>query len=55
MNENKLNNAVFIGVGTAALVFLLWWMTHDPVSSFAEHQPGADNRPEMASLTMDDD
>jgi outer membrane protein assembly factor BamB len=50
MNKKKLSDTIIIATAAIGVFFLLWWMTYDPASSFAEHHPGEDNRPEMASI-----
>lgn len=45
MNEKLLSRAAFIGTAFVGLVFLSWWLLHNPVKDFAENVPGMDNRP----------
>ena len=46
MDDKKFSNIIVIVTTLTGLVFLIWWITYNPVSSFAEHHPGEDNRPE---------
>lgn len=46
MNEKRLNLVATAGTAFIGLVFLSWWLLHDPVRYFAESVPGMDNRPE---------
>ena len=47
MNEKILQNTTLITASLLGLIFLTWWILHDPVEHFVIHNPGADNRPEM--------
>jgi outer membrane protein assembly factor BamB len=49
LSQNSINNSIVLGTALLGFVFLLWWMLHDPVNDFAEHIPGADNRPKIAA------
>jgi outer membrane protein assembly factor BamB len=53
LSLKTINQTVVISTTTVAVVFLLWWMLNDPVHDFAEHVPGADNRPELVA-TVDE-
>jgi outer membrane protein assembly factor BamB len=46
MNEKTLNLATLLGSVFIGLVFLTWWLAHNPVKDFTESVPGRDNRPE---------
>ena len=47
MNERMIHNSALISISLLGLIFLSWWILHDPVQDFVVHLPGADNRPEM--------
>ncbi len=45
MNEKIINLSTIIGTTFIGLIFLAWWMLHNPVKDFVENVPGMDNRP----------
>jgi outer membrane protein assembly factor BamB len=45
MNEKVINFVTLIGTAFLGLVFLTWWLLHNPVKDFVENVPGMDNRP----------
>jgi len=49
MNQKFIQNTTTIATSLIGLIFLAWWMLHDPVQDFEIHLPGADNRPEVLS------
>jgi outer membrane protein assembly factor BamB len=49
INLKTINYSVVIGTSLLGFILLSWWMVHDPVHSFTEHVPGADNRPDVSS------
>ena len=53
MNEKLINRVTFIGATFCGLVFLTWWLLHNPVKDFAESIPGMDNRPPGFKSTSD--
>jgi outer membrane protein assembly factor BamB len=52
MNEKFIKNTTLITTSVIGVVFLAWWMLHDPVSNFEVHIPGSDNRPEILSTDI---
>jgi len=49
MNQKFLNLAAITGTTFIGLVFLTWWLLHNPVRGFVENVPGMDGRPEILS------
>ena len=45
MNEKVVNLVTAVGATFIGLVFLTWWLLHNPVKDFVESIPGRDNRP----------
>ena len=45
MNEKVINLATVLGTTFIGVVFLSWWLFHNPVKDFLESVPGMDNRP----------
>jgi outer membrane protein assembly factor BamB len=45
MNERILNIVTTVGVTFIGIVFLSWWLLHNPVKGFEVNLPGGDNRP----------
>jgi len=45
MNEKVVNLVTVVGASFIGLVFLTWWLLHNPVKDFVESIPGLDNRP----------
>ena len=45
MNEKVVNLVTALGATFIGLVFLTWWLLHNPVKDFVESIPGRDNRP----------
>lgn len=46
MNEKTINLISIISTTFIGLIFLTWWLLHNPVKDFVENVPGMDNRPE---------
>jgi outer membrane protein assembly factor BamB len=49
MKEKSLNHLVVITSATIGIIFLSWWMIHDPVKDFEQFVPGLDNRPKTST------
>jgi outer membrane protein assembly factor BamB len=45
MHEKTVNLVTIVGAAFIGLVFLTWWLLHNPVKDFVESVPGMDNRP----------
>jgi outer membrane protein assembly factor BamB len=45
MNERILNIVTTVMVASIGIVFLSWWILHNPVKDFEVNLPGGDNRP----------
>ena len=45
MHEKAINLVTIVGAAFTGLVFLTWWLLHNPVKDFVESVPGMDNRP----------
>jgi outer membrane protein assembly factor BamB len=45
MHEKTVNLFTIVGATFIGLVFLTWWLLHNPVKDFVESVPGRDNRP----------
>ena len=46
MNEKTVSLVSTLGAGLICLIFLSWWLLHNPVADFTESLPGRDNRPD---------
>jgi outer membrane protein assembly factor BamB len=53
VNQKIINQSVLISTLLITLIMLSWWMLYDPVQDFAEHVPGADNRPVVYASSAD--